>query len=77
MVVVDNKNELTALRKLRAKECFAVINRGKLWYDSLTDEQYSELKNWYFDWLNVTETKNIPCRPTWLNGKLEQEEILW
>ena len=77
MVVVDNKNELTALRKLRAKECFSVINRGKLWYDSLTDEQYSELKNWYFDWLNVTETKNIPCRPAWLNGELEQEEILW
>ena len=77
MIIVDNKNELATLRKLRAKECFPVVNRGKLWYDSLTDDQYSELKDWYFDWLDVTETKNIPCRPVWLNEKLEKEEILW
>ena len=45
---------------------FRVINRGKLWYDSLTNEQLLELSEWYNKWLKVTETLERPQRPTWL-----------
>ena len=51
--------EIYNLRVTRQVECFAIINRGKLWYDNLTDK-------WYEDWLKVTETKVIPTKPSWL-----------
>lgn len=54
------------LRSRREKECFPFINRGKLWYDMLTQEQILELNLWYIDWLNVTESKVIPEKPQWL-----------
>ena len=69
--------ELFALRKEREEQCFKIINRGKLWYDCLSVEQLSELNDWYFAWLNVTETKVIPTKPEWLNKKLSREEITW
>ena len=54
------------IRDRRAKECFPVINRGKPWYDTLTDEQKTELTEWYNAWLNATETLVIPKAPEWL-----------
>lgn len=54
------------LRRLRENECFRFINRGELWYDTLTNDQITELSEWYRAWLNVTETKVIPNKPTWL-----------
>ena len=72
-VIPDYKNEL---RKAREKECFPIINRGKLWYDCLTPLQLGELKAWYWAWLNVTETLIMPVKPTWLNDKLTEEEIV-
>ena len=77
MVIVDTKKELNSIRELRKKECFSVINRGKLWYDCLSIEQLSQLNDWYFAWLDVTETKVIPTKPEWLNKKLSREEIAW
>lgn len=77
MIVVDKKAELDALRARRADECFSIVNRGKLWYNCLTVEQLAELNDWYFKWLDVTETKTIPTKPDWLNNKLEREEITW
>ena len=62
----QDKNELTALRQRREEECFSVVNRGKLWYDILNDVQVAELNTWYAEWLNVTETKSVPDKPTWL-----------
>lgn len=62
------------LRELRAKECFPVINRGKLWYDSLSMDQLSELKDWYRAWLDVTITHVIPPQPVWLNDKIDDTE---
>jgi hypothetical protein len=62
------------VRKLRETVCYPIINRGQLWYNKLTDEQYYELQNWYDAWLNVTETLVIPETPTWLNDKLSNEE---
>ena len=64
------------LRKRREKECFSVINRGRLWYDYLTNEQRIELANWYNDWLDVTETLIVPKQPKWLNDKLDREDVL-
>ena len=54
------------LRRLREIHCFSVINRGQLWYDTLTETQKQELKVWYQAWLDVTETKVIPEKPSWL-----------
>ena len=54
------------LRQQREEECFSIINRGKLWYDNLTEEQLVELNTWYNAWLNVTETKIIPEKPSWI-----------
>ena len=56
-----------ALRHQREAECFPVINRGWMWYSSLNLLQWIELKKWYLEWLNVTETLRIPERPTWLD----------
>jgi len=58
--------ELQVLRLLRDIECFTVINRGQVWYATLTDQQRIELQEWYEKWLNVTETKIIPQKPDWL-----------
>lgn len=55
-----------AYRKQREIECFPVINRGPLWYDTLTEEQLSELKTWYRAWLDGTNTQTIPEKPEWL-----------
>lgn len=74
-----NKEYIELLRRLRerrTKECFSVINRGKLWYDRLSLEQYRELKVWYEKWLNVTNTLVAPERPYWIDLKLQDEEII-
>ena len=54
------------LRKRRETECFSIINRGQLWYDTLSEEQRSELQVWYQGWLHITETLTVPNRPSWL-----------
>ena len=59
-------NKFDELRRRREVECFAIINRGQLWYNTLTEEQMNELKEWYIAWLNVTDTLIIPNKPSWL-----------
>lgn len=54
------------LRTRRGSECFPYINRGGLWYDTLSAEQHAELEVWYKAWLNVTETLEVPRTPNWL-----------
>ena len=76
MKILSEDERLLVFREQRKNECFPIINRGKLWYDCLTSEQLAELKKWYHDWLNVTETLIIPIKPEWLNEKLETEEII-
>lgn len=60
------EREKERLRQLREKECFALVNRGELWYKRLTEEQKAELDVWYQAWLDVTETLEIPIKPDWL-----------
>ena len=57
-----------ALRQQRETECFPVINRGWMWYSSLNLLQWIELKKWYLEWLNVTETLCAPERPSWMDN---------
>lgn len=57
------------LRALREKKCFSIINRGALWYETLTEEQVMELRKWYNAWLDVTVTFKIPRKPKWLKEK--------
>ena len=67
----------TVIRSRRERECFPIVNRGKLWYNLLTSDQYGELNKWYKDWLDAPETKIIPLKPKWLDEKLNlNEEIL-
>ena len=54
------------LRTLRERDCFPIINRGQLWYQTLTEDQLIELNKWYKDWLDVTKTLVIPTKPSWL-----------
>ena len=63
---LDGERALNELREQRQLECFPVINRGELWYQSLTSAQITELSEWYNAWLNVTETKVVPTMPTWI-----------
>ena len=53
-------------RYMREVQCFPVINRGTLWYERLATEQKEELNMWYQAWLDITETKIVPEKPTWL-----------
>lgn len=76
---MDSKEKELLLLKGRLKnrrqlECFPIINRGVLWYNKLSNEQYIELRNWYNAWLNVTETLVVPKEPDWLHKKLSDEE---
>lgn len=61
--VAERKKEL---REERERVCFSVVNRGQVWYNSLTDEQGYELAEWYVAWLNVTDTLEPPETPEWL-----------
>ena len=54
------------LRERRKLECFTFINRGQLWYATLSVKQLAELTAWYTAWLRVTDTMQIPERPEWL-----------
>ena len=49
-------------------ECFEIINRGKLWYDSLTATQITELKAWYQEWLDIPikPLDYMPVKPDWI-----------
>ena len=63
---INNDVLLIDIRQRRETECFSVVNRGKLWYDTLTDDQKIELNNWYQEWLNATDTLLPPDKPDWI-----------
>ena len=63
---IETENTKQALRQRRQTECFSYVNRGQLWYATLSVKQIAELTLWYKAWLNVTETMSVPERPAWL-----------
>ena len=71
----DEKYKLKQrIRILRARRCFPIINRGKLWYERLTNVQQGELREWYQKWLDATETLVVPDDLPWFNKKLLDDE---
>lgn len=54
------------IRVQRSEECFPIINRGALWYDTLTIEQKKEMSMWYQEWLDAPATGVIPTKPSWI-----------
>lgn len=63
---LEKADQIQEITKRRDAECFPIINRGRLWYNNLTNEQLSELNLWYQCWLEATETLSIPKKPEWL-----------
>lgn len=63
--ILYNEN-LQNLRLKREKICFSIVNRGVLWYNTLTENQKNELNNWYKAWLDVTLTLEEPQIPSWI-----------
>lgn len=58
--------EIDQLRGRREDECFRIIDRSPLWYETLTEAQLKELREWYRAWLDVTRTMIVPDTPEWL-----------
>lgn len=65
--------ELNKLRQQREIECFSVINQNyiidcqsKTWFDTLTEEQKQDANIWVQQWRDVTETKVVPTKPSWI-----------
>ena len=65
-IALVEEQEKKQLRRLRENECFKIVNRGILWYNTLTEEQKQELDAWYHQWLDVTETLVIPENLEWV-----------
>ena len=63
---VQTEEQKENLRSRRETVCFAVINRGQLWYEGISLSQLLELRQWYKAWLNVTTTLVAPEKPKWL-----------
>lgn len=76
MFVNDKTVQQNVIREQRNKICFPIINRGRLWYDRLTEEQVAELRDWYSAWLDAPDTLIAPKTPEWVNLKTTEEEIL-
>jgi hypothetical protein len=64
---LESSHDEGELRALREVECFSVVNRSFMWYLTLSEEQKTELQEWYQAWLDVTETEIIPEKPVWLD----------
>lgn len=63
-----SENEIKAnhLRVKRVPYCFDIINRGQVWYNTLTNQQKNELQTWYQDWLDAPNKLKEPKQLNWL-----------
>lgn len=69
---VQTEEQIKAnIRANREKKCFPIINRGQLWYDTLTEQQHNELAVWYRAWLDATETMVEPNDLDWIKINTE------
>lgn len=76
VLVYKPYSQADILRRKRAEICFPIINRGKLWYSSLTFMQETELLAWYKEWLDSPETLVEPKTPVWVNEKIKFTEVI-
>ena len=51
------------LREERQYRCFDIVNRGEVWYATLTQEQFDEIREWYDKWLHITDNINGETKP--------------
>lgn len=68
-MTIFEKNGITnaeEIRHRRESECFSYVNRGELWYKTLTEKQKEEFEAWYTAWLDAPQTLVVPTKPTWL-----------
>lgn len=65
-VVFEEVLTTNVIRTRRIRECFPIINRGQLWYNTLSEAQVLELQTWYQAWLDATDTLVIPEKPSWI-----------
>lgn len=72
--IVNIQHQQNTIRAKRQKICFPVVNRGQIWYEELTAEQLTELREWYHAWLDATETLIEPETPEWLNQNIASKE---
>lgn len=69
---VQTEEQIKAnIRANREEKCFPIINRGQLWYDTLTEAQHNELAVWYRAWLDATETMVEPNDLDWVKLNIE------
>lgn len=64
--LIDQEKLREEIRFHRSQTCFPIVNRGGLWYDMLSEQERSELLDWYQAWLDAPETLIEPEMPTWL-----------
>lgn len=65
-IEIKNQFNLKSIRAKRETECFFIVNRGKVWYDKLSEEQKTELSAWYQQWLDAPQTGVAPETPKWI-----------
>lgn len=67
LAALQEQHRKEEIRRQREDQCFPYINRGTLWYESLTQDQRTQLRQWYQAWLDAPETMTIPEAPEWLD----------
>lgn len=67
IITKNDLKDVQHMRNVRNHACFQIINRGKLWYDQLTQEQLLQLRKWYQEWLDFPQTLIVPIAPEWLD----------
>ena len=63
---VELERKKDEIRLDRERMCFRVVNRGALWYETISAEQKAELSDWYKKWLDATDTMVEPKTPEWV-----------
>lgn len=73
IALFEDNQLISRLRMQRDEECFSVINQNYIvdgksatWFDILTEEQKIEANEWVQAWRDVTKTKQVPEKPSWL-----------
>lgn len=53
---IEDTSKKDGIRENRMRKCFPIVNRGQFWYDTLTEDQKTEIREWYQKWLDAPET---------------------
>lgn len=80
---VVNSKKMDYIRRKRRFECFSYINRGQLWYNTLSQTEMEELQSWYNAWLDLPNRPDLnidapqyPDAPSFLTDFVPYESAL-